>query len=196
MIDDELTRSAYKGLCLQQRKEVMDVFPLLLNKINPKRIIEIGTGCGGLALFLKDNLPLTSDLYTFDILSRHYHEALKENNVNLFYENIFEDTPQSWDFYKVKNNWTYLFNVSPKIVLCDGGNKKAEFNGISNLLTQGDIIMLHDYSTNNETFEKLNVWNWLECEYSNIEEMCKVNNLKPYMHEEFLNVAWGCFIKQ
>lgn len=194
MIDDELTRSAYKGLCLQQRKEVMDVFPLLLNNIKPKRIIEIGTGCGGLTMFLRDLLPASSDIFSFEILGRHYHEALKENNINLYYENIFKDRTD-WSDFLLKEEWESIFNIIPKIVICDGGHKRGEFNGLAKYLNKGDIIMLHDYSTDRETFEALNVWNWLECEYSEIKTVCESYNLEPFMHKEFLNVAWGCFQK-
>lgn len=195
MIDDVLTRCSYKGLCLQQRQEVMDVFPILLKENPPKRIIEVGTGFGGLTMFLRDLLPSSTDIYSFDIFKTEYHNALIENNINVRHENIFNDKPKDWNCYELNEKWVNLFDISPKIVICDGGNKKAEFNCIASSLKAGDIIMLHDYSTDKESFEKLNVWNWLESQYSEIQASCEKFNLQPYMHEEFLNVAWGCFIK-
>ena len=196
MINDDLTRGVYKGLTLQQKPEVMDIFPILLNKLNPLRVIEIGTGHGGLSMFIKDNLQSNVDFYTFDINELKFHSGLIENGIKVFYKNIFIDEVKDYNIYDVKPEWEEIFKITPKLVICDGGNKKAEFNGLAKHLNQGDIIMLHDYSTNRETFEALNVWNWLECQYSDIVQACKDYNLQPYMHEEFLNVAWGCFIKQ
>lgn len=181
---------------MQQKPVVMDIFPILLNKINPLRVIEIGTGQGGLSMFIKDNLKLNVEFYTFDINELKYHSGLIENGIKVVYKNIFIDEVNNYNSYNVKQEWEEIFKITPKLVICDGGNKKAEFNCLAKYLNQGDIIMLHDYSTNRETFEKLNVWNWLECQYSDIQSSCENYNLQPYMHDVFLNVAWGCFIKQ
>jgi 2-hydroxy-3-keto-5-methylthiopentenyl-1-phosphate phosphatase len=84
------------------------------------------------------------------------------------------------------------------IVLCDGGSKKNEFNLLSNLLKKGDIIMAHDYAPNEIFFKQKminNYWNWLEIQDSDIDFVCKKNNLVPYMNEEFIEVAWVCKIK-
>jgi cephalosporin hydroxylase len=195
VIDDILTRSSYKGMCLQQRQEVLDIFPTLIKNILPKRIIEVGTGHGGLTMFLKDLLSNDGEIYSFDIIETEFHKPLKEGGVILNYKNIFKDEVKDWNCYELKNEWEYLFNITPKIVICDGGHKKGEFNGLAKFLSKGDIIMLHDYSTDKESFNSLNVWNWLECQYSDIKASCEEFNLQPFMHTEFLNVAWGCFQK-
>ena len=194
---DDLTRTIYRGLCLQQRKEVMDIFPVLLDKIKPKKIIEIGTGHGGLTLFLRDKIKPV-EVYSFDICEEFskFQQVLKEEGININYLNMFVDKVKDWNCLEVKDEWVYLFDDTPKIVLCDGGTKKGEFNGLSRYLKSGDIIMLHDYCTDIETFDSLKVWNWLEVKYSDIKESCEQYNLVPYMHEEFLNIAWGCFIKK
>jgi hypothetical protein len=195
MIDDCLTRSAYKGLAMQQRAEAMDFFKILLNNNNFNKIIEIGTGCGGLTQFLRDLLPVEKDLYSFDVYERDYYNNLRNNNIKLYKEDIFK-LIVDWSNFEVKDEWVNMFNETPKLVLCDGGYKIGEFNGLSKHLSPGDIIMLHDYSTDRKTFEELNVWNWLECQYQDIKIACESNNLQPYMQEEFLSVAWGCFIKK
>lgn len=196
MIDDILTRSSYKGMGLQQRQEVMGIFSTLLKNITPERVIEVGTGHGGLTMFIKDQLPNGKEIYSFDIVETNIHNPLKENGVILNYVNIFKDDVQDWNCYELKNEWEHLFNKSPKIVICDGGHKKGEFNGLAKYLLKGDIIMLHDYCTDKDLFNSLNVWNWLECQYSDIQSSVERFNLQPYMQDEFLNVAWGCFIKE
>jgi len=197
MIDDTLTRSVYKDTLLQQRAEVMDVFPKLLENLKPSRVIEIGTGHGGLTLFLQDNIQQNADVFSFEILPRPSHEKIKSCGVNLYNDNIFVDPPASWKKYEVTSKWVPIFKQKkPLLVLVDGGNKIAEFNGIASQLDSGDVIMLHDYATNKTEFEALKVWKWMEAEYTQIEEACSQHNLVPYMHSEFLNVAWGCFIKK
>lgn len=195
MIEDCLTRSSYLGITLQQRDEVKSVFSNLFNGFKPKTIIEIGTGFGGLTLFLRDQTKDFANIYSFDTLERPSHQLVLDSGAIFSTENIFEEKVTDWMKYEIKPEWQHIFNESPKLVLCDGGNKKAEFNGIAKYLTSGDIIMLHDYSTDQETFERLNVWNWLECQYSDIKSSCEEYKMIPFMGEEFLNVAWGCFIK-
>jgi len=192
-IADDLSRSAYKGIGLQQRCETLEVFPKLINNISPKRVIEIGTGMGGLSLLIHDNIKLFGELYTFDTHARHTCEFLLKEGVKFQTENIFIES--DWSCYAIKEKWKPILEISPKIIVCDGGNKKAEFNGLAKYLNSGDIIMLHDYSTDQGSFDHLKVWNWLECQYSDIKVACEQYNLQPYMHEEFLNVAWGCFRK-
>jgi predicted O-methyltransferase YrrM len=194
-INDELTRAGYKGNLLQQREEVKDVFKTLFSNFKPKRIIEVGTGGGGLTMYIRDETKDYADVYSFDILETHYHVNVRNAGINFFVKNIFKEEVKNWNKYEVKEEWEYLFDISPKLVLVDGGNKKAEFNAIAKYLNVGDIIMLHDYSTDQTSFEQLKVWNWLECQYSNIKEECEAYNLKPFMNDEFLNVAWGCFKK-
>lgn len=194
MVPQEMTISQYKGLGLQQRPDVFEAFEKLLSVEKPLRIIEVGTGMGGLTLYLRDLLSKESSFYSFDIHDKDWFVELRNNNVSLHIENIFKPV-NDWRKYEIRDEWLHVFNVTPKIVLCDGGNKTAEFNGIASLLNPGDIMMLHDYSTDLETFEKLNVWNWLESQYSDIKYQCEQNNLQPYMQEDFLKVAWGCFKK-
>ena len=59
--------------------------------------------------------------------------------------------------------------------------------------------MAHDYAPNKEYFEEHmrdKIWNWHEIQDSDIQESCKKYHLTPYMQNEFLSVAWACFIKQ
>jgi len=195
MIDDTLTRSFYQGHTIQQRQESQDIFNTLFNTFKPARVIEIGTGFGGFTIFLKDAIKEFGEIYSFDIEHRNSYKEVKNCGVNLYIENIFKQFT-NWDKFEVKDEWQYLFNVAPKLILCDGGHKKGEFNGLAKYLNKGDIIMLHDYSTDKNSFEELNAWNWLECQYQDIKDQVEENNLKPFMHKEFLNVAWGCFIKE
>jgi hypothetical protein len=79
--------------------------------------------------------------------------------------------------------------------LCDGGCKKCEYNAIAPLLKNKDIIMAHDYSPNLEYFEQHmrdKIWNWMEINDNDINEISKKYNLVSFQQELLLNIAWNC----
>jgi hypothetical protein len=81
------------------------------------------------------------------------------------------------------------------------GNGKGEAAGAPQEphLKKGDIIMAHDYSKNYEYFEqhiKNKIWNWCEITETHIQTSSQINNLVPYMEDEFASVVWVCKIKQ
>ena len=93
----------------------------------------------------------------------------------------------------------FIQSTGNTIVLCDGGNKIAEFNILSEFLKSGDIILAHDYAFDNATFRseiKGKYWNWHEISESDILPCIKQYNLKSYMKETFEKAVWVCKIKQ
>lgn len=186
----------YKGKGVAQKRNVYSSFVHLLQERKPQRIIEIGTGMGGFTLFLNDIAPLQPDgrnteIFSFELNELPWFDEIRKQGVKLSNDNIFH---YEGDIFKLKEEYKELFNIKNKIVLCDGGNKIKEFNCLSDYLFPGDIIMAHDYCTDQKTFEEMLVWNWLEIQYSDIKESCERNKLIPYKGEEFLNCAWGSYI--
>lgn len=193
---------AYKGLSIEQRPEVLDTFIKLINTMSPKYIVEIGTFAGGLSLLLNDITTIIhSNILTYDINKQEWLiEHVKKHNLlrlKVYTKNIFNSSYDSildlemLDLFKNTDD--------PILVLCDGGNKKGEFNALAQYLKSGDIIMAHDYAPNAEYFEqhmKNKIWNWHEIQDSDIIDSCEKYGLKPYMREEFLSVAWCCFKKE
>jgi hypothetical protein len=62
----------------------------------------------------------------------------------------------------------------------------------------GDVIMAHDYAHDSDIFKKEienKIWNWHEIQYSDISNACDINNLEPYMKDEFKQVVWVCKMK-
>jgi len=188
--------SCYLNHEAQQNHYAYEAFYNLLNTTQPSRILEIGTAMGGFTMFLRlicNDLNLNTDILTYDINDRGY-KFLEENNVNVKIENIFYD-----NYSAVKQEVIdYIQQDGTTIVLCDGGYKIGEFNILSNYIKQGDIIMAHDYASNNEYFQEninMKFWNWLEIQDSDIQESVEKNNLKPFMKEEFTQAVWVCKIK-
>ena len=134
--------TSYEGLTVQQHKDVFKVFEEFLKDIKPARILEIGTAGGGLTLFLRHQLPNTP-IVTFEVFDRDYYQTLKDNNIEVRIENIFNKAYNALE--KPEAIEPYIQQEGITLVLCDGGHKIGEFNAIAPLLKKGDFIMAHDY---------------------------------------------------
>jgi predicted rRNA methylase YqxC with S4 and FtsJ domains len=190
----------YKGLTIMQHKDVATQFEKLILDIKPKRILEIGTSSGGLTLLLRDLLDNKGfenvELRTYDINDPQYLYQ-HDKNIDIRVKNLFN---HQYDELTEKDEIVnFITQDGPTIVLCDGGSKINEFNILSHHLKKGDVIMAHDYSKDHEYFEqniKNKIWNWCEITESHIQGSSQINNLVPYMEDEFASVVWVCKIKQ
>ena len=195
--------TVYKGIMLQQHEEYHVPFTKLLEATKPKRILEIGTGAGGLTLFLRDKLNELGlkDTYlkSYDVNTTTFDGNLHDlTNLELSKENLFgggnEFILERKDLIE-----PYIQQEGLTIVMCDGGNKIKEFNQISPLLKSGDIIMAHDFCDNSELFEseyRDKIWNWCEIQQKDIQSACDQENLVDFMKEDFNKVVWVCKIKK
>lgn len=189
--------SCYLEYGAQQNPHAYEVFYNFLNITKPSRILEIGTAMGGFTMFLRlccNDLNLNTQILSYDIHSRPEYEIYRQNNIDVRVENIFSDDysivePEVIDF--IQQDGT-------TVVLCDGGYKIGEFNLLSNYIKQNDFILAHDYASSSQYFEShinQKLWNWHEIEDINIQESVNINNLKPYMADEFQKAVWVCKIK-
>ena len=188
--------TSYEGLTVQQHKDVFKVFEEFLKDIKPARILEIGTAGGGLTLFLRHQLPDTPIL-TFEVFDRDYYQRLKDNNVEVRIENIFNHAYNALE--KPEAIEPYIQQEGITLVLCDGGHKIGEFNAIAPLLKKGDFIMAHDYIGEWSDFQenyKGKIWDWCEIEEKYISEVSQEQNLVHYNQENFSKVVWVCKTKQ
>jgi len=199
----EITGShIYKNLKISQHDSISESFEELIISLKPSQILEIGAFGGGLTLLIRDLLDnnglKNTRLITYDINTpSHLMDYVREGSkIDVRVKNIFNsdyngliDEQEIIDI--IQSNGTTL-------VLCDGGNKINEFKILSNYLKVGDVIMAHDYSPNEEYFQKhINnqIWNWFEIQDSDIIDSCIKNSLISYMEEKFRNVVWVCKIK-
>jgi hypothetical protein len=187
---------------IQQHIDVAVPFTKLFNSTQIVRVLELGTANGGFTLLVRDLLNSCNleqvEFKSYDIHPHNYLEAhiqtgsninfICKNNFNHTYDNLSEDEELT----------SYIQQPGITLVLCDGGCKKVELNILSKYLKVGDIIMAHDYAPSLEYFNRHNldkIWNWCEIQDSDIEEVCKTNNLQPYYAEDFVKVAWVSKIK-
>jgi hypothetical protein len=190
----------YKDLIISQHPNVGNTFDILIKKIKPNRILEIGTADGGLTLLLRDLLDKNglsgSLIRTYDILDQ---VNLKNKNIDTI-EIITKNTFNYEYTHLVHGDELseFIQREGVTLVLCDGGFKINEFILISQFLKVGDVIMAHDYAEDSKIFKEEienKLWNWHEIQYSDIKDTCVNNNLDSYMDDEFQKVVWVCKIK-
>jgi cephalosporin hydroxylase len=190
--------STYNGWGAQQNPHAFETFYNFLKDVRPSRILEIGTALGGFTTFLKytcDRLNIDCEIITYDIYGRHGYDEMRKYGIDVRIENIFNH-----NYTELKQDVIDFINKKGvTIVLCDGGDKKLEFNILSNFIKNGDYILAHDYAENkhvfnNTVFKKL--WNWHEIEDRDISEACKRNNLESYNKDVFDKAVWVCKIKK
>jgi cephalosporin hydroxylase len=177
------------GIIAAQTPKIENIFNKILPEFNT--IIEIGFNRGAFTLWLFRNKLETTKLISYDITfgdKQVFEERIDFRQGDCFDEKIIEE---------IKN----LIQLPGKtLVLCDGGNKEAEFKLYSPFLKPGDVIMLHDYC-HNSLFSYDSIRDDLgwetpaESSYEGIIECVNQNTLIPYMYEEFVKVLWGSFQK-
>lgn len=133
----------YKDFILQQHKDILTKFPLFLQMINPARVLEIGTGHGGFSLFLRNSLNdiglSDAPIKSFDIIERECYGTLRSHGVEVSVQSLFDSSYSELEERELIGNYVQSPGIS--LVLCDGGNKRMEFNILSSLLKEGDFIM-------------------------------------------------------
>lgn len=175
------------GLEMQQIPTALLKINRLLNHINFQRIIELGTGKGGLSLLLSIWADLRKkEFYSFDVLNFLQYPY----KINFFQGDILNEEK---NIQKIKD---LIAAPGRVMVLCDA-HKSIEYNIYASSLKSGDFILTHDYSPNLNVFEtevKNKLWNHFENCYEKIEEETKKNNIK--INDYMLDCVWSIGIKE
>ena len=131
--------TGYKGYTAMQHFDFQEVFIKFLQEHEFDRILEIGTASGGMTLFLRDALP-NAEVLSYDINEVKWYSEIRQNNIDIRVQNIFDENIHSptipaniTDDYALN----FIKNAKKLLVLCDGGNKVAEFNCIAKYLKSG-----------------------------------------------------------
>lgn len=196
--NDELARSPYGDFLAMQRPEVFDAFNSFIKKEKPSLIVEIGTAFGGLALALHRFCQNHKCKFiTYDIYKNSTSSKLTDNNVDFRIEDIFYNGIPSWKEYTIREKVLEEFNSfsPPRIFLCDGGNKIAEYNAFSKIVKPNDIIMAHDFAYDDSHAHrniKEGIWAWTEIKEQDIKFSMNHYSLEYYQMKTWEKLAWVC----
>ena len=194
----QLTHSGhfeFFGLKMSQIPEALIKISTLLQISQPTKIIEFGTGYGGFSHLLniycnKNKIDFIS--YDAQYLIQDFNQHLKLNfrNKNLLDLKVIEEIKLE-----------ILQNTKGRTVLFCDALKSEEAKLYAPVLKHGDIVLIHDYSRNQNGNEFKNTcfkyqWSapqeqWLE----KFNEELKINDIEPLFHEELEDVLWFCGIK-
>lgn len=151
------------------------VAPMLLNFLvevaHPARVIEIGTSKGGLSYLF----TLGSELCGYDFITVDIEDtaAYTLPGATVIVGDVFDIGLED-----------YIAAAGRTILLCDGGDKRREFDTFARYLKPGDIIGAHDYYTEER------YWAWSEITEEDVARTCARYGLVPYLQEEFARAAW------
>lgn len=187
----------YFGLPVNQVPDALTMINNLLTLIKPEKIIEFGTGDGGLSVLLSIYASLKGvQFLTYDA-GIHNQNVLRHLKDPACFQWKLLDKPE------VKEEIKHAILQStrgPVILLCDA-LKSVEFNYYSDFCKQGDVLLVHDYCAEmcGDKFKDLvKRTGWSapqEQRYPNLKEACERNGILPLMHDEFESALWFCGIK-
>lgn len=183
-------KSTFLGVSMQQHPDTIQAFNQLLNTVNLARIIELGTGEGGLTLFFGiynyhrnwDCILRTYDRTALSSRNPRCYKLLRFLNVLIDRGDVLNDN-RLIEYIK-----GIIATDGTTLLVCDDGDKEREFNLYAPSLKDGDIIMVHDYVAKG----KEHVWGFPEVNINNVMGVSVKYNLKPFMQSVFDEVAWLC----
>lgn len=209
---------SFFGSFMQQTPMAILALNKLINTHHFDTIIEFGTHDAGLSLLFSiycfgSKLPAISDnlnepvlyknntiskiprkFYTFDITVRdkNWSALCKNLGAEVIIGDILTDQKL------IDEIKSLIKNGGKVLILGDNGNKVKEFEIYSKFLKTGDFFMLHDWSYDDLTFEKIkknNIWFSKETDFESIKDIMKNNNIIQVYNDIFDEAVWFCGIK-
>lgn len=178
------------GLVMSQHPQAVVKLNQLLNATQPARIVEIGTGNGGLTTLLASYCAETGcQLHSYDQQEGKHHAWLKAMGYPVRRGDALNDP------VVVEEVKGVVAREGRVLSLCDAG-KALEASYIIPVMKVGDLILMHDFAPDAATFErdiKGRLWNWFESWY---ERVAEVSNAHGIVYSPYLNdVVWSLGIK-
>ena len=174
----------FLGCYMQQKHGVVPAFDELLALIKPARIIELGTGAGGLSVFLS--------IYSHSAGCQFHTYDNRARNVKLL--DILQVDRRICDIFTEGEEIRKIAGATgTTLLLCDNGHKAREVNMLASALKVGDVIMAHDYFP-----ERPPPGTPDSCEITDsaISEACLKYNIRPFLDYFFTPLRWFCGRKE
>ena len=194
-----LGATTFLGLSMMQNRNAIFAWEeltqhLAAQGVRVARIIELGTGFGGLSVFLQVYcLAQGAQFITYDHSGGARElELFKRLQIDLRVRDITHE-------FTLNEIADEIQRDGVTIVACDGGDKPHEVNTFADYLKTGDIIMAHDYAPSHEQFERdLNgrLWSWCEITDDVVRPTIERNELEPVLPDVMQAAVWACWIKR
>ena len=191
--------STFLGLSMMQNRNAPFALDALLRHLEATgvrvaRIIEVGTGFGGLSVLFQiycvaREIPFISyDSWGGAAKSELFKRLQIDCRVgDLNHEFVTEEVAAEAQREGVT------------LLLCDGASKVTEVNTFSDYLKPGDLILAHDYAPSQQVFEQQingRLWSWCEITDDQVRGAIERNRLEPVLPDVMLSAVWGCWAKR
>lgn len=157
---------------------------LAIMRHKPSMVIEIGTDKGGFSNLLSSFVAhYGGEFHTMDI---------KSGGDTAGYPLYGNATFHQWDSFAHGDEIRALIYkyAGPCFILCDGGNKKAEFNHFSDFMKRGDVIAAHDWIDFTVPNYTPDYWGCCETQTHDLQPAIDKHGLVDFMPEWFQFSAW------
>ena len=190
MIDD---------LMLMQNRRAIGAFDRLWRHLadagdRPARIVELGTGPGGMAVILKRYCDTAgAQFITYDRQSAAAaHGQFAAARIDFRVKDFSER-------FTVAEIARELQQPGLTVLLCDGGDKACDVNTFADYLKPGDLVLAHDYAPSLEVFRRDiagRLWSWCEVTDADLADASKRNALEEVLPDAFHPAVWTCRVKR
>lgn len=182
----------YNGIQISQ---VLGIY-LFFNKDflnNFDNIVEIGSYNGGLSSYIFESKKHSANFTSYDIMPELNETTKMRNDIDFRIGDCFEET-----YYK--EIISLIEQKGRTLLICDGGNKTKEFNEFSKYLKKDDVVILHDYKQDDESWKTATeFWQWpygFETQYEEIKDAIELNQLEEFNNTNANFFIWGSYIKK
>lgn len=147
--------NSYRDYACYQRLEDLQVLGDLLQRHQPKRVIELGTDLGGMSAWLADQVqPWGGHVWSFDLTPRFGGAKIRNLTVevaDLIGCGVTDTKTDPTLLAQGRANPRVVELIegapSPLLLYCDNGHKATELRLYAPLLRVGDLCAVHDYGT-------------------------------------------------
>lgn len=183
------------GLRMQQSPLATRALNVLLRTIEAegrpiRRIVELGTGQGGLTVLLGlYALDVGAELVTYDLredpaaLPLLERLGVRRRVADLRHEFVRDEVTRT------------IGDEGLSLVICDAGRSRADLALAIDAMKRGDLVLVHDYAASHEVFEKrLNgrLWSWCEATDADVLAAAGDQVLEELLPEVLHEAAWTC----
>lgn len=171
----------------RQHESVLETWPRFLKAVDPKTIVELGTGNAAFTYWTASLVP-TAVVWTFD---NRDIKVKSVENVNQSFCDIFSIVGSSLVVKALQSGGRTL-------LICDNGDKPREVRRFGPLLRKGDVLVVHDFGETKQLFlERIRAtgrWKFCECVEKDVKPLIDIYGFRRHaMWEEMLQSVWGCY---